>query len=445
MKAMGKKTRSAELKAEAEQYLPGGVGANARYNPVLGQALYVARGEGCRIWDVDGREYIDLNLSHGATFLGHGHPTTVAAVHEALAYGAVCGYDTDKHVELARLICQTIPCAERVRFANSGSEATMVALRLARAVTGRRKILKFWGHFHGLHDYVLYNAHSPLEAQAGHPITPMRESAGIPPDLDDLVIVVPWNDQDALDAALAKSGPEIAAIIMEPINYNQGCIVPQEGYLEAVRRRCTERGIVLVFDEVLSAFRTGPDCAQGYYGVTPDLCTVGKAVANGLPIAIVAGRKDLMEHLRPGGDTAHSGTYSGHLFAVCASIATLREIQRPGFYDHILAAADRLYSGLNGIFARRGLKARAQGLGARFGIYFGITEPVVSVAQAWRQDGALTAQFIRAAADRGVYLHNYGSLVTGHHGTSASHTTADIDETLDRLDGAAAALARGGA
>ncbi len=434
--------KGAELKVEAERYLPGGVGASARYNPALGHALYIARGEGSRIWDVDGREYIDLNLSHGATFLGHKHPSTTAAVEEALGYGAVCGYETEKHVELARMISEILPCAERVRFANSGTEATMVALRLARAVTGRTKILKFWGHFHGLHDYVLYNAHSPTQAKAGQRLSPLRESAGIPPALDDLVIVIPWNDPEALDTVLREQGHEIAAVIMEPINYNQGCLVTTAEYLGMVRRLCTKYNIILIFDEILSAFRTGPGCAQGHYGVTPDLCAVGKAIANGIPIAVLAGRAAVMDHLQPSGDTAHSGTYSGHLFAVLAAIATLQEIRRPGFYNQIGATADRLYAGMNEVFRRRGLPARAQGLGARFGLYFGVTEPVVSFADACRQDSATAARFIRAAADRGVYLHSYGTLVIGHHGFSAAHTAADIDDTLDRLDGAAAALQR---
>ena len=433
---------SVQLKKEAERYLPGGVGASARYSPALGSALYVARGEGGRIWDVDGREYIDLNLSHGATFLGHRHPSTMAAVREALDRGAVCGYDSVSHLEFARMLCETVPAAEHVRFCNSGSEATMVAIRLARAVTGRRKLLKFWGHFHGLHDYVLYNAHSPTTAGEGYRLPPMRESAGIPPELDDLVVVIPWKDPDALDAVLREQGEEIAAVIMEPINYNQGCIVATKEYLEGVRRRCTERDIVLIFDEVLSAFRTGPGCAQGYYGVTPDLCSIGKAVANGIPTAILAGRASLMDHLAPVGDAAHSGTYSGHLFAVLAGMATLREIKSPGFYDRIGAVADRLYSGLNEIFARRGLAAWAQGLGARFGRHFGVTGPVSSFEETLREDRAVAGRFVRAAAGRGVYFHDYGTLVTGHHGLSAAHTEADIDEALNRIDDAVAGLQR---
>jgi glutamate-1-semialdehyde 2,1-aminomutase len=437
-----KTPKSIELGNDARQYLPGGVGASARYNPALGTALYVSRGEGSRIWDVDGRPYLDFNLSHGATFLGHHHPATTSAVRQALDHGAICGYDTPSHTEFAKLLCQTIPAAERVRFCNSGSEATLTAIRLARAVTGRMKVLKFWGHFHGLHDYVLYNAHSPHEAAPGQLIPPSRESAGIPPELDDLILVIPWKDPEALERALRQHAHEIAAVIREPINYNQGCIVASKEYMQSVRKRCDELGIVLIYDEVLSAFRTGPDCAQGYYGVTPDLCSIGKAVANGVPIAVLAGRARIMDGLSPIGEAAHSGTYSGHLFAVLAGIAALHEMRRPGFYDRIGAVADRLYTALNDIFTRRDLPAYAQGLGARFGIHWGLAEPVTSYAQTVREDRALAARFIRAAFDHGVYFHDYGKLVTGHHGFSAAHTDADIDEALNRIDDAAADLQR---
>lgn len=434
--------KSVELGNDARQYLPGGVGASARYNPALGTALYVSRGEGGRIWDVDGRSYLDFNLSHGATFLGHHHPATTAAVREALDRGAICGYDSPSHTEFAKLLNQTIPAAERVRFCNSGSEATLTAIRLARAVTGRQKVLKFWGHFHGLHDYVLYNAHSPNSATPGQLIAPNRESAGIPPELDSLMIVIPWKDPEALDLALRLHAHEIAAVIMEPINYNQGCIMASKEYMQAVRNRCDEHGIVLIYDEVLSAFRTGPDCAQGYYGVTPDLCSIGKAVANGVPIAVLAGRARIMDGLAPVGEAAHSGTFSGHLFAILAGLAAVNEIRRPGFYDRIEALANRLYSGLNRIFLRHGLTAYAQGLGARFGIHFGKAAPVTNYADTVNEDKSLAAQFIRAAFDRGVYFHDYGKLVTGHHGFSAAHTEADIDEALTRIDDAVADLQR---
>lgn len=428
-------TKMAALRERAGASLPAGVSASARLNSALGHPLYVSRGDGCRIYDVDGRPYIDFNLSHGATFLGHNHPTTRAAIEQALTMGVVCAYETEHHAALAEAIRATVPSAERVRFANTGSEATLIAIRLARAVTGRPKLLKFWGHFHGLHDGVLYNAHSPATLTAPGPyLVPMRESAGVPAELDATLLVIPWNDEGAIRRALAEHGHEIAAVIMEPINYNQGCITATPEYLRLVRDLSTEHGCVLIFDEVLSGFRTGPGCAQGYYGVTPDLCTLAKAIANGVPLAVVAGREDLMNGLAPVGGAAQSGTYTAHLFGVLAALATLDAIRAPGFYDGIGAAAERLYAGLSELFARHGIPARVQGLGARFGLYFGRTEPVRDYGDAVQGDPALAAAFIRACVAHGVYFHSYGSLVVGHHGVSASHGAADIDEALERID-----------
>src|SRR5581483_11421994 len=264
-----------------------------------------------RLFGVDGKDYIDFNLSHGATFLGHGHPIIKQAVQQAMDIGVYAGYETEYHTALARAVVNTIPCAEMVRYANSGSEGTLTTLRMARAYTGKKKLLKFWGHFHGLHDYVLYNAHSPLEPRHDtNPYLPsLVESAGVPSELDDLVIVIPGKDEAALEQAVREHGHEIAAIMMEPINYNQGAISASKEYMQFVRDIATRNNIVLIYDEVLSAFRTGPDCAQGYYGVTPDLCVLAKAVANGAPMAIIAGKADLLNTLTPVGDVLHSGTY----------------------------------------------------------------------------------------------------------------------------------------
>ena len=297
----------AQLAAEAARHLPGGVGAAARYNPSFGRALHVSRAAGCRIWDADGNEYIDFNLAHGAAFLGYDHPAVRGAYQRAIEMGVVSGYETDAHVELARLVVDTIPCAERVRYANTGSEGTMVAVRLARAHTGRDKLLKFWGHFHGLYDYVMYNSHEPSEpVAAGGYVAPVQESAGIPAALDELVVVVPWKDEAALERALAEHGDQIAGIIMEPINYNQGCIVADSSYHRFVREQATAHGCVLIYDEVLSAYRTGPDCAQGHIGVTPDLCVLGKAVAAGGPLAVIAGKAEVMKASK---DVEFSGVY----------------------------------------------------------------------------------------------------------------------------------------
>jgi glutamate-1-semialdehyde 2,1-aminomutase len=434
--------RSGALHDFAARYLVAGVSGSGRVNAALGRPLYLARGDGCRVYDVDGRAFIDYNLSHGATFLGHNHPAVRQAIQRALEMGVICAYETEEHSRLAALISRTVPCAEQMRFANSGSEATLAAMRVARAVTGRSKILKFEGHFHGLHDYAVWNAHSaPRTSFPTYPYVPLEaDSAGVPPEIAPLVIVVPWNDPTAFAQAMREHGDEIAAVICEPVNFNSGCILPLPGMLELLRTETTRRGVLLIFDEVLCGFRMAAGGAQAYYGVTPDLCTLAKAVANGLPLAVVAGRRDYMRVLSPLGPAAHSGTYSGHLFGVLAAIASLGVICQEGFYGAIAASADRLYGGLSKLFEAHGVPARVQGLGARFGIYFGITAQVTAYQEARRMDGELAYRFIRACFDRGLYFHNYGRMALGHHGFSASHTAADIDETLDRVERALQAM-----
>ena len=435
-------SKSEALFQFASQYLVGGVSGSARLNAALGRPVYLTHGDGCRLYDVDGRSYLDYNLSHGASFLGHNHPGIRKAIQQALDMGVICAYETEYHSRVAETLSRLIPCAEQVRFANSGSEVTFTAIRVARAVTGRQKILKFEGHFHGLHDAVVWNAHGPArDAFPTYPyVPPQVESAGVPPQLADLVIVIPWNDPAAIRQALREHGDELAAVICEPVNYNSGCICPAPGFLELLRTETAARGVLLIFDEVLSSFRMAAGGAQAYYKVTPDLCTLAKAVANGLPLAVVAGKREFMRVLSPLGPAAHSGTYSGHLFAVLAALASLREITQPGFYDRIFANADRLYQGLTALVAQHGVPARVQGLGARFGIYFGVTHEVKAYQDAARIDGDLGYRFIRACFERGVYFHNYGKLALGHHGFSAAHTPADIDDTLNRVDDALKAM-----
>lgn len=440
MSTTGNKTE--DLFHFAQQVLVGGVSGSARLNAALGRPLYLTHGDGCRLTDVDGRTYIDYNLSHGATFLGYNHPGIRKAIQQALDMGVICAYETEYHSRLAALICKTIPCAEQVRFANSGTESTLAALRLARAVTGRQKLLKFEGHFHGLHDYVVWNAHGvPRDQFPTYPYVPHEvDSAGIPPQIAEYVIVIPWNDPQAFRQAMKEHGHELAAVICEPVNYNSGCILPQPGMLELLREECTQRGALLIFDEVLSSFRMAVGGAQEYYRVTPDLCTLAKAVANGLPLAVIAGKRAYMKGFSPEGPAAHSGTYSGHLFAVLAGLASLADITAPGFYDRIFANATTLYDGLTQLFARYHVPARVQGLGARFGIYFGVTHEVTNYQDAARIDGEMGYRFIRACCERGVYFHNYGRLALGHHGFSAAHTPADIDETLNRVESALKAM-----
>lgn len=424
-----------EFKSAAEIYLPAGVSAGGRFNPSLGHTLYATRGDGSRIWDIDGKVYLDFNLAHGACLLGHNHPAIRKAIETALDWGLTAGYETEQTTNLAKKIVEIIPCAEKVRLANSGSEGTELTLRLARAFTGKKKVIKFWGHFHGMYDYVMYNAHSPLTPlPAGQPVPLRREGLGIPSELDELLIVLPWKDEAAIEATVREQANQIAAIIMEPINYNQGCLVASKSYMQFVRELAKENNIVLIYDEVLSGFRTGPGCAQAYYEVTPDLCVLAKALSNGVPLAAIAGRADIMDFVSPYGRVAHSGTTVGNLISVMAALASLDEITSPGFYDRLNLIAAQLYDGMNEIFKRAGVRAHVQGLGARFGIFFGFTEEAQTFEDTFKHDSEMMARFLRATANRGVYFHSYGNLVRGHSGVSSAHTAQDIEEALDRIE-----------
>ncbi len=431
----------------AQAVLPGGVSSSIRLNKALGRPFYVTRGEGACLYDLEGREYVDLLTSHGATLLGHNHPGIRAAIEEALRCGIICSAETPAQARVAKALAEIVPCVDMVRFTCSGTEATMHALRLAREYTGREKIVKFDGHYHGLHDYVMWNyggwVSGGSQEQAGPPGPPRRvaRSGGIPVGIAEYVIVLPCNDLEAIRRTFWLHGHEIAAVILEPIHYNGGCIVPPKEYLAGLRELTREYGVVLIFDEILSAFRTGPGCAQAYFNVIPDLCTIGKCVAGGTPLSVFGGRREIMEHLRPLGSAEHSGTYNGHLIPILAAEVCLAEIRRPGFYDHLYALAERLYGGVNAIFARRGFPARCQGLGARFGLYFGITEEVRSYRDAEKQDAALGLRFFAGMAERGVYFCDGGGKAT-HHGFSAAHTLADMDRVLQATEDTVVSLQR---
>ncbi len=440
---MGVSTRKTmELWNFAQHYLVAGVSASTRVNKALGRPFIAIRGEGSRVWDVDGNELIDLCTSHGGTILGHKHPKLIAAVQKALDMGILCSYETEYQGKLAARICEMVPAAELCRFTCSGTEATMHAIRLARTVTGREKILKFEGHFHGYHDYVNFTWGPPLEDLHSPDDSPtIAESSGVPKGMNDYCVAAPFNNLIALEKAINRHKSELAAVICEPVNYNAGCIVPDKQYMQAMRQLCTDNEILLIYDEVLSAFRMGTDCAQGYLGITPDLCTIGKCVAGGTPLSVFAGKKEYMEHVSPLGKSAHSGTYTGHLIPVMAALACLEEISSPGFYDHIHAAAERLYGGLRDLLAKHKIKARVQGLGARFGLYFGIDKEVRHYRDAALADKDTLLKFLKLAYEHGVYFHDYQGHPC-HHGFSAAHTLEDIDEVLDRLDGALAELSR---
>jgi glutamate-1-semialdehyde 2,1-aminomutase len=431
-------TSAEMLYADAQRYFPGGVTATARANPAIGRPFYVARGDGAYVYDLDGREYVDMCISHGASLLGHNHPRIRAAVAQALELGVICAYETEHHVALARLISEMVPCAEMVRFAGSGTETVMHGLRLARAATGREKVIKFEGHFHGYSDFLNYSWAPPLD-QAGPAEAPhaYRESAGIPPRLDDLVVVVPFNDPAALEAAFARHGHETAALMLEPINYDSGCVVPQPGFLQLCRQLCDRYGVLLFFDEVLTAFRMAPGGAQEYTGVVPDLCVLGKAFGGGMPISALAGRRDVMRHLRPAGQSELSGTYLAHLTAVLAAQAALETYREPGFYERLDAIGERFYGGFREIVERAGVALRIQHVGPRFAMYFGVQDEVTNYRQAARQDKAMLQRFVAGCIARGVYVH-----MAAHHGFSAAHDDAAIDSALEGIEGAIGELMR---
>lgn len=403
--------------------------------------MYFDRADGCRLWDLDGREYIDLCCSHGATLLGHGDLRVRRAVERALERGAACSYENEQHAELAELLCEVVPCLERVRFTGSGTEATMHCIRLARACTGRQKLLKFEGNFHGYHDQVMYAIGTPADQLGSEEKpNPFPGSTGIAAGLAEQLVIVPYNRVDLLERAFREHGSELAAVIGEPIYYNAGCIVPSREFMSALRRLTQESGTLLIFDEVLSAFRMGIGGAQEYLGVTPDLCTLGKAVGGGYPLSAFGGRRDLMDRLMPTGDCQHSGTYNGHPVVVAAALAAVRAYREPGFYDAIHATAATFTSGLTQLFARHCVRARVQGLGARFGIYFGIDGEVRNYRDAVQHQRSQMLRFIEKAIANGVYFHDYGGAAC-HHGFCAAMSPADTQEALHRLDAAIAAMA----
>jgi glutamate-1-semialdehyde 2,1-aminomutase len=428
-----------QLFTEAQAVLAGGVSASMRLHPYLGRPLYVARGEGPYLYGLDGERYIDFNMSNGAALLGHDHPAVKRAVLRGVELGIICAAETPYHEALAEKLIEIIPAAERVRFSSVGSEVTLVALRIARQATGRDKYLKFDGHFHGLTEPWLYRHADPLDPES----VVVPSSGGVPASAAADVVMVPWNDTDAFERAMERHGDELAAVFCEPIHYNAGCIPPAPGFLEVLRERCTAHGVVLVMDEVLSGFRTHLGGVQAQYGVTPDLTTHAKALANGLPLSSVSGREDLMLLLAPTGPVVHSGTYSGHLLSVLAALATLEELSAPGVYDRINATADAFYRDLQAIFDRAGVPARVQGMGARFGIYFGITKPVRTWTDAMGHDHELNRRFAAGCVARGVYFHGYTKQgPPGHAGFSLAHTDADFAETLDVAEAVAKEMSR---
>jgi len=315
---------------KAQQVLVGGVSSSFRINPFTGQPMYLTKADGAFIYDLDGNRFIDFFMGHGACTLGHNRPEIVEAMRKVFDIGFYAEFDHPFTCQLAQKIVQHIPCAERVRYVNSGSEATLLAIRLARGFTGRQKIVRIDGHFHGGHDYALLNNLAEFidRDNPGDQLSKIKHSsAGVPIKVDDTLYVIPWNNAEVFEKLVREQGHEIAAILMNPIDYNNGCIGSSTEYLQDIRRICDEHGIVFIIDEILSGFRTGINCGQGYYGVTPDLCLLGKALTNGVPLAAIAGKeKIMMKIMDPVDPVIAGGTFSGNLFGCAAGIAALKRV-----------------------------------------------------------------------------------------------------------------------
>lgn len=414
----------------ASRFLVAGLTSPGRMRKELdGRAFWVSRGEGAHLWDLKGTRYVDLNAGHGGSLVGHSHPAIREALVKGIDMGILCGQETMIPALVAQGVCEMVPCAERVRLVFTGTEATQLAIRIARGFTGRLKIVKFEGHYHGQNDPLQFNLQPPLD-QAGPREAPVvrGESAGVIPDNARYISVLPWNDLGLLEDLLKREAGQTAAVIMEPINLNCGGLVPRPGYLEGVRALTRQYGVLLIFDEILSGFRTGPDLAQGHLGVTPDLCTLGKALGGGLPIAAVAGRTDVMEALAPVGKVINQGTYYGQVLVMHAARAFLELARDPANWARQEVIGKRLYDGLAQLFARY-RAGHIRPVGNRFGMFFGLEEPAWEYRQAARIDKDLEFRFYKAAFDHGVYfMHSW------HHGYSWAHTERDIDDALNGIE-----------
>lgn len=422
---------SAAMHARASARLPAGVTSNVKYFPP--HPVYASRADGARIWDVDGREYVDYCLAFGPLVTGHGHPRVLEAVRAEIERAGTLlpGAPTDLEERLADRLSKCLPSAAMVRFTSSGTEATMHALRLARGATGRTRVVKFEGHYHGVHDHVLWNLDGPLP--------PRPASDGIPDAIAAGTVVLPWNDSSALVAGL-DAHDDIAAVIAEPVA--RGVLHPDPEFLQALRRETARRGIVLVFDEVVVWPRLGLGGAQGLYGVTPDLTTLGKALGGGLPLGALAGRADLMRLTRPrparaaddhGAYVFHGGTYNGLPAALAAGLATLNLLEEPGVLASLDQLAERLRQSLSSIAARHGVPLQVLGRGSVLDFYF-TGEPVRSSREVWTSDLARRRAIDYRLLAGGVYnvpLHRYH--------LSLAHGEDEIALTLDRWEEALAA------
>lgn len=414
-------SRNQQLFDAAQRHIPGGVNSPVRaFRSVGGAPRFFTRGEGPRVWDAEGKSYLDYVGSWGPLILGHAHAPTVKAVQEAAALGLSFGAPTEAEIEIADLLCDILPSLDMVRLVSSGTEATMSAIRLARGHTGRDLLVKFEGCYHGHSDSLLVKAGSGL-LTFGNP-----SSGGVPADVAKHTLVLEYSNAEQLAEAFAKQGSEIAAVIVEPVAGNMNLIAPKPEFMQSMRELCSKHGAVLIFDEVMTGFRVGPQCAQGLFGITPDLTTLGKVIGGGMPVAAFGGKREIMEKIAPLGPVYQAGTLSGNPVAVAAGLVTLKATRAPGFYDSLAARTKQLTDGLTAAAKKHGVTFCAQSVGGMFGLYFSATPPT-SFAEVMQCDKEAFNRFFHAMLEAGHYLAP-SAFEAGF--VSAAHTEADIAATI---------------
>ncbi|MEE9564194.1 MAG: glutamate-1-semialdehyde 2,1-aminomutase [Candidatus Hydrothermarchaeaceae archaeon] len=411
---------SNRLFEEAKRVLVGGV--NSPVRAMKPYPFFTERGEGCRLHDVDGNSYIDYCLAYGPLILGHAYPKVIESVKQQIERGSLYGTPTELETKFAQKICQAVPTAEMLRFVNTGTEATMGAIRLARGYTGKNKIIKFEGAFHGAHDYVL------VKAGSGATTHGMPTSAGVPKDTTKNTIIVPFNDEAAVENALKDA--DTAGIILEPIIGNAGCIMPKDGYLKFLREATADKGALLIFDEVITGFRLAYGGAQEYYGVMPDITTLGKILGGGLPIGAIASSREIMENMAPLGKVYQAGTFNGNPLSMAAGYAAVTELEDGSVYEKVNALGDRMRKGLEEVTADLGLETRVYGVASMFQIYI-TGEDVPDYQAALRADKDLFLKFQQELMKRGVFFppSQYEC-----NFISYAHGEDEIDDTLSTVE-----------
>jgi glutamate-1-semialdehyde 2,1-aminomutase len=414
-------TRNEELFKQSMQLIPGGVNSPVRaFRSVGGTPVFVAKGAGAYFWDADGKKYIDYVGSWGPLILGHAHPEVVSAVQAVVANGMSFGAPTEGEFLLAQEICKLLPSIEQVRLTSSGTEATMSAIRLARGFTGRNKIIKFEGCYHGHGDALLVKAGSGA-LTFGNP-----SSAGVPADVVAHTAVLDYNNSQQVIDYFNKFGNDIACVIVEPVAGNMNFVAPAKGFLETLRKQCTQHGAVLIFDEVMTGFRVNLRGAQGQFNITPDLTTLGKVIGGGMPMGAFGGRRDIMAHLAPLGAVYQAGTLSGNPVAVTAGLTTLKLIQRKGFYEDVTTTTQSLITGLTNAAKQAGVPFSAASLGSMFGCFFRAEVPT-TYAQMMECDKEKFSRYFHGMLKEGVYLAP-SAFEAGF--VSAMHTQVEVDATV---------------